>query len=399
MRPRLRRRRAPAAPRACVVLHGWYPLDARVEREVRVALDEGYEVDVFATRQPGQAAEEVVDGARVVRMAPAHLQGGGLRRALQEYLGFTALVTAVVARQAVRRRYRVVHVNNPPDFLLLAALVPRLLGARVILDIHDLSPEMFAQRFDGRPGAGAAERILRAVERVATRFADEVVTVHEPYRRELVARGVPPGKITVVMNTVDERADPPRPPPDGADGFRVVYHGTVTPLYGVELLVEAAGRVAADVPRLRLEVYGHGDALPAVRARADQLGIADRVSLSGRFVPRLELLGIVRSADVGVIPNLPVRMNLHALPTKLFEYVTLGVPVVCADLPTIREHFSDEEVLYYRAGDADALADALRRVASDPEGAARRAAAALVRYEAYRWPVSARRYAGLLPAT
>jgi glycosyltransferase involved in cell wall biosynthesis len=391
------RRTAATPPRAGVVLHGWYPLDARVEREVRVALDEGYEVDVFATRQPGQPGEERVDGARVVRVPPAHLQGGGLRRALQEYLGFTALVTAVVARQAVGRRYRVVHVNNPPDFLLLAALVPKLLGARVILDIHDLSPEMFAQRFAGRPGAAAAERLLRLIERLATRFADEVVTVHEPYRRELVARGVPARKITVVMNTVDERVPPPqRPPSAGDDGFRVVYHGTVTPLYGVELLVEAAGRVARDVPRLRVEVYGHGDALPAVRERAGQLGIADRVSLSGRFVPRLELLGMVRSADVGVIPNLPVRMNMHALPTKLFEYVTLGVPVVCADLPTIREHFSDEEVLFYRAGDAGALAAALLDVASDPEAAARRATAALVRYEAYRWPVSARRYARLL---
>jgi glycosyltransferase involved in cell wall biosynthesis len=395
----MRRRRHGRTGRACFVLHGWYPLDARVEREVRVALDAGYEVDVFATRQPGQPREELVDGARVIRLPPAHEQGGGLRRAVQEYLGFTALVTAVVAWHAVRRRYRVVHVNNPPDFLLLAALVPRALGARVILDIHDLSPEMFVQRFDGRRGAGAAERALRLIERVATRFADRVVTVHEPYRRELSARGVPAGKITVVMNTVDERIPPVQSPPGGHDGFRVVYHGTVTPLYGVELLVEAAGRVAAEVPRLRVEVYGRGDSVPAVRARAAELGIADRVSVSGEFVPRLDLLAIVRTADVGVIPNLPVRMNLHALPTKLFEYVTLGVPVVCADLPTIREHFSDEEVRFYRAGSADALAAALREVAADPAAAARRAAAARVRYEAYRWPVSARRYAGLLAAS
>jgi glycosyltransferase involved in cell wall biosynthesis len=389
-----------------VLLHGTYPQDSRVEREVRVMIDLGYEVDVFALAQSGLPARETVGGVRVFRLPVSHRYGGGLPRTLCEYLGFTALVAGAVVPSAVRRRYDVVHVNNPPDFLVFAATAPKLLGARVILDIHDLSPEMFHQRFDGRRGAWVADRILRGVERLATRFADAVVTVHEPYRRELVGRGVPPRKLTVVMNTVDERVLPgpgPQPVPDapgnGNGAFRVVYHGTVTPLYGVELLVDAAARVARDVPELSLEVYGGGDAVPSVRRRAEEVGMTPRLVLSGDFLAHPETLRLVRGAAVGVIPNLPVRMNVHALPTKLFEYVTLGVPVVCADLPAIREHFSDEELLFYRAGDPAALTAALLEVAADPEAAARRAGAALERYNAaYRWTVSARRYAHLFPA-
>jgi hypothetical protein len=109
-----------------------------------------------------------------------------------------------MARLAARQRYNVVHVNNPPDFLVLAAAVPELLGAKVILDVHDVSLDMFAMRFGSLRGARLSDRILRLVKRTATRFADFVLTVHEPCRRELAPRGVSLGKVTVVMNSVDE---------------------------------------------------------------------------------------------------------------------------------------------------------------------------------------------------
>lgn len=381
---------------ACMVLHGRIPPDPRVERAIRVALEQGFDVDVIALRGPGEAAREALHGARVVRLPIGHGQGAGALAVAAEYVGFTALAAAYVAARTLRRRYDVVHVNNPPDFLMLAAMVPKLLGARVILDIHDFSWEMFLQRFGRRPGVHVAERPLRLVERVAARFADRVVTVHEPYRRALIDRGIPASKISVVMNTVDEGLLPApsdRPP---SAGFRVTYHGTVTPHYGVDLLVEAAAQAAAEIPDLRLEIYGRGDSVPAVRERIQALGMADRATLVGRFVPQADILRLVAGAHVGVIPNVPVPLNEHALPTKLFEYVMLGVPVVSADLPTLREHFSDEEIAFYRAGDTHALAAALVAVARDRDAAAARAEAARRRYEAYRWEISAERYASLL---
>jgi glycosyltransferase involved in cell wall biosynthesis len=381
-----------------MLVHGPYPVgEPRVAREVGAALDAGYAVDVVAMRRPGEPADEVVDGARVRRLPLAHRRGAGLGAAVLEYAGFTALATMRLARSAPVRRYDVVAVHGPPDFLVAAALLPKLCGASVVLDIHDLSPDMFAMRFAGRPGAALADRALCALERWATRVADEVVTVHEPYRRELVGRGTAAGKTTVVMNSLDERLLPAPGSPNGSEpGFRVVYHGTVTPSYGVELVVEAAARVSAEVPDLRLEIYGEGDALPRIRRRAGELGIADRLVASGTYLPQREVLERALRARAGVVPNLPTRINRFALSSKLFEYVALGIPVVSADLPTIREHFSAGEVQFFRAGDADALADALLHVARDPAAADARAAAARARYANYRWDVQARRYVGVL---
>ena len=293
--------------RLCVIVHSDFPFDPRVLRSVRVALDEGWEVDVLATRQPGERAREVVEGASVTRLPIAHRRGAGLLGVAAEYLGFTLLAAAQASLLAVRRRYSAVHVHNPPDFLIIAATVPKLLGASVIFDVHDLSDDMFAMRFDNRRGAWLFDRILRLVESGATWFSDFVITVHEPYRRELASRGVPSEKTTVVMNTVDERLLPSARLEPGDGSFRVVYHGTVTPPYGVSLLVEAVAGMVDHAPDVRLDVFGDGDAVPEVGVLVDRLGIAGRVHLSGRYLPPVEVLQRVQLASVGVIPNLPVR--------------------------------------------------------------------------------------------
>ena len=378
-----------------MLLHGYFPDEPRVAAEARAAIDSGFEVDIVTLRRSDELSTETIEGVRLHRLPIEHLRGAGLAATVWEYLAFTALASVAAARLFARRRYDIVQVHNPPDFLVVAALVPRLLGAKVVFDVHDLASDMFAMRFERLPGSRFADRALRAIERGAARAAAAVLTVHEPYRRELVARGVPAEKVTVLMNSLDERLLPVATEPRRDGGFRIVYHGTVTPHYGVELVVRAAAKLRESVPELRVELYGDGDAIPAIVARAHELGLDGQLAVSG-YLPQRDVLRAVQGGSVGVVPNLPTRLNHYALSTKLLEYVALGVPVVSADLPTIRAHFSDDEVRFFRAGDAESLAVALAEVASDPDGAARRAVAARQRYEAYRWSRFASTYVDLL---
>ena len=382
--------------RLLMLLHDGCPKEVRVEAQIRAAVEAGFEVDVLALRGPGEAPEERVEGASVYRLPVSHVRGRGALGVVREYVAFTVLAAIKAAKLARRRRYGVVQVHNPPDFLMLAAVVPRLVGARIVLDVHDRAPDMFHMRFAGRPGAKLVERLLGRVERVALRAADAVLTVHEPYRQELIRQGAPPGRIEVVMNTLDERVLPKDPPQREPGTFLVVYHGTVTPHYGVQLLPDAVAEAAHDVPGIRAEVYGDGDALSQVIARANELDLGERFWVSPVRLPQREVLTRVQRGSVGVVPNLPIPLNRFALSTKLFEYVALGVPVVCADLPTIRSYFSDEEVTFFRAGDHRALARALVAVAQDPDRALARVNAARRRYQAYRWSEQAGRYIGVM---
>lgn len=379
-----------------MVAHSDFPGDVRVAREAAAAQAGGFDVTVVALKRRGEAAREHVGGADVHRLPIAHRRGGSPLRVVAEYLGFTLLATLRVARLSLKRRFDIVQVHNPPDFLIAAALVPKLLGSRVVLDIHDLSGDMFAMRFPSSV-ARVAGRLLDAVERIACRAADLVITVHEPYRLELGRRSAPPEKTLVVLNTVDEALLPAPAEPPARTPFRIVYHGTVTPHYGVGLLVDALPALRSSIPEVRVEIYGEGDAVPALRAAAERLGVADALELDGRMLPHDEVLRRVAGATVGVIPNLPTPLNQFALSTKLFEYVALGIPVVVTSLPTMQAHFDNDEVAYFGAGDADSLSSVLLAVAADYDAALERARAAKRRYDtAYRWELQAAAYTAAL---
>ena len=383
--------------RLCMVVHGPFPVgEPRVAREAAAAIEAGFAVDVVATRRSGEPYQQDVDGVRVYRLPLWHRRGAGAITVAVEYVGFSLLATAFVANLALRSRYDVVQVHNPPDFLIMAAAIPKALGARVIFDVHDLAPDMFAMRFGARRGAAVADRALRMIERVAVRGADTVITVHEPYRRSLVAHGISADKVVVVMNSLDERLLPRQPRRPRSSTFRIFYHGTITPPYGVHLLVEAVAKILPSVENATLEICGEGDAVPALERLIEKLGIEGRVFLSGRYLPHREVLERAAQADVGVIPNLPTRLNHFALSSKLLEYVDIGVPVVAARLPTIAEHFSPREVAFFEPGDVNSLARALVDVADHPGDARTRASAARARYEEYRWEKNARRYARVL---
>jgi glycosyltransferase involved in cell wall biosynthesis len=381
-------------------VHSRYPNDPRVSRAARMAREAGYRVDVICLREPDRPSREVVDGVGVQRLPLSHRRGVGAPLLAMEYLAFTLMATVAVAVRSGREGYAIVHVHNPPDFLVVAALVPRLRGARVLFDIHDLSPLMFGARFE--TGGESALRAITAVERAACGFADGVITVHEPYVEELASHGVDAAKVTIVMNTQDERVIAAarergaQRDEASAAAWTAIYHGTITEWYGVPLLVRAAALAQAQIPDLRLEIVGDGDDLPQAHAVCDELGLGDRVMFSDRYLPIAEVLERAAVADCGVVPNLDSPLNELTLSSKLLEYVALGVPVVVARLRTLAHHFSDDEVTFFEPGDAQGLADALQWVAEHPDEARAKAERARRRAEAYSWDENRERYVALL---
>jgi glycosyltransferase involved in cell wall biosynthesis len=261
---------------------------------------------------------------------------------------------------------------------------------------------MFVMRFGGSMGR-IAYRVLALIERAACSFADHVITVHAPYRREINQLGVPAEKVTVIMNAADERLigrirGNGRVWPEEPQSFTVAYHGTLVGHYGVDLLVEAIARVREHLPSVRALVLGDGDQLAELQEQAISLGVRDLIHFSGGYLPINETLGRVTGAQCGVIPNKPTQLNRFALSSKLFEYVELGIPAVVSELATLRAHFGPDEVKFFAPGSSAALAEALLWVAGHPQEAAAMARRARVRAESYSWKRNSRRYLELLGA-
>ncbi len=380
-----------AAKRQLVLItHARYPIgEPRAERAAKAARDAGYRVQVIALREPGEPLREVVDDVEVRRLRIRHVRRASALRMAFEYISFTLLATAATIALRRRQPVHVIEVHAPPPFLILAGLIPRILGAKLLLDIRDLSPHLWDARF-GRSWAFALiQRALWMSERMACAIADRVITVHEPYRQELAQHGVCEEAIAVVMNAPDDLllGDVRKFKPDrgGSDAFTVVYHGTITSWYGVDLLVRAIATLSERVPAAGALIIGEGDGLPGVKELARELGVAERISFSGRYLPIREALASVAAADCGVIPNTASVLNQFILPNKLFEYVALGIPVVAGHLDTVAAHFNDDEVTFFAPGDTGSLALAIRWVAEHRAEARTKACRARERADAYRW--------------
>src|SRR5512143_1913032 len=291
--------------RHCMVVHHTYPLaEPRVERDAQALVSHGYEVDVICLQEEDEPAVDLVEGVNIYRLPVRRDKGRGAAAQLLEYLAFFILAFFKLISLHRRRRYKVVQVHNLPDFLVLAALWPKLAGARVILDIHDVMPEFYAARFK-RSMDSWPVRLVRWQERLSCRFADHVITVTELWRQALITRGVPAEKVSVVMHLADQRVF--RPPAAALRvtdrcSFKLIYHGSINQRYGLDLLVRAVDVVRQRIPEIHLTIHGGGDYRNAVMQLVEELKLQQHVYFSTNKVPIAELPKIICQADVGVVP-------------------------------------------------------------------------------------------------
>jgi glycosyltransferase involved in cell wall biosynthesis len=354
------------APRHCMVVHARYPLtETRVQREAEALVAAGFEVDVICLREPGELPHERSRGVEIHRL-PVRLDKRSLLRQLRSYVRFMILASVRLSKLHLRRRYGTVQVHNLPDFLVYSALVPKAQGVPVILDLHDLMPEFFAGRF-GPHGRRSVARLIRWQERLACRFADHVITVSEHWRQELIRRGVPKDKCSVVMNVADERVFARPRSPRSADGeFRLIYHGTVTQRYGLDLAIRAVALVKEEIPEVRLTILGQGDQMPELARLRGQLGLEEIVELHDEFRSAEDLPQFIEGADLGIVPYRNDLFTDGLLPTKLMEYAVMGIPCIAARTTAIDAYFRDTMVEFFVPGDAADLARCIRELHMDP---------------------------------
>ena len=237
--------------------------------------------------------------------------------------------------------------------------------------------------------------MLTWLERLACAYASGVLVLHERHRRIMLGRGIPAAKLTQVMNCPDERVfDPARVScsrgglPAGrhaSDGlFVVINHGGLFARYGVDLLVKAVALARGHIPGIRLELYGAGDYRPQIEQLVAALELGDVVRLRGQQ-PIERIPEAIAAADVGVAPMRQDVFTDCGLPTKLLEYVTLGVPAIASRTATTADYFDETMVQLFTPGDPDDLARRLIILYDDPAAAQAQAVRAQQFTEMYNW--------------
>jgi len=311
--------------------------------------------------RPFQRVEES-GRTRVVRLwswLPQKLPGARLLHWL------TAALSASAYATFTRERYDVVLISAPPITLALPAIVASLRHrAKLVVDVRDVFPDIAIAMGAWKKDA-LLTRCVEFVARTLYRRASLVVAVTPTAIAQIAERGIPASRLMLARNAA-ERSDVVRPPARDENGFVAIYAGNLGLATDVDVLLDAAGLLAEDC--IKIEIVGDG----AQRARLDERVRNEslrNVVVRGS-VPRLDAMAMVARADVCVIP---LRKGIEeSVPTKLYDALAVGCPVVVAAAGEARREGESLGMPCTPPGDAQALAATLRQLAELEDNALRR---------------------------
>jgi glycosyltransferase involved in cell wall biosynthesis len=351
--------------KVCMLAYSFYESDNRIMRYARALVERGDEVDVIALgSDEKQPAFETVDGVGVYRIQRRVRNEKSKYSYLWRLSQFCAKSSFHLSRLHLKRKYNLVHVHNVPDFLVFSAWLPRLAGAKIILDIHDILPEFFANKFR-KPEDGTYVKLLKVVEWLSVRFTDHVIISNHLWFDRITARSVSREKCSVFINYVDSdlfgckrtRND---------EKFVMLYHGGLQRHQGLDVAIRAFARVARRKSGAEFHIYGGGNMKPEWQALAQELGLKEQV-LFFESLPARQIVQVVANADLGIVPKRADSFGNEAYSTKIMEFMSLGVPAVISSTKIDRYYFDDSVVKFFDSGNSDALAEAIFEVSDNHE--------------------------------
>jgi len=339
--------------RVCMIAYTNYPFDGRVRLEAESLVKWGYEVIFLVPKAKATPRSYKLEGVIVRELNVGKYGDKNKLHYVLSYLTFLGLAFAACTRLFVQGKIEVVHVHNMPDVLILAAIIPRIFGCKLVLDLHDTVPETYQAKF------GRISRLLlyflRLEERICCSLAQQIVCVNHVQREAVIQRGVPAGKIATII-TMPRLLSQPRicQPSRLEKVFRMVNHGTMSKRLGNDLIIEAAARLVHEIPGFELHIIGGGDNLDSLLSLRRSLGLEDHVYFHAN-VPWNELANKLSIMDVGIVANRVNSATELMLPSKLIDYVVLGIPAIVPRLKAIQYYFSQEMVSYFEPENVESM--------------------------------------------
>ena len=372
-----------------------YASDPRVIREAEAALSAGFAVDFLALRRQGDPNIALVRGVRVFHLNQRRYRGGGHVNYLFAYLQFFVRCFFKATWLFFKHRYAVIHVNNMPDFLVFCSLIPKICGAKIILDIHDPMPNTFASKF-GENHYGFFYHLLLWQERLSAWYADKTLTVHEPVKHGiLVKHGLNPDSIHVVANFADDELFQLQHSYSIDGKLRLVFHGTILERYGLGNVVLAVSRLKRR-ENISVRIIGEGDFSTELSKMIAALRLQETVHFINYVYPLQEIPALISDCNLGLVPLEMSSATNYGLPLKLLEYTSLGLPSLTIRNAAIGYYFGQDDCLFYDPADADSLRRVLESLADNPEILLRYRQRAIALREKFRWSVEKQKYISIL---
>jgi glycosyltransferase involved in cell wall biosynthesis len=378
-----------------MVAYTFYESDTRVIRYAEALAARGDQVDVIALRRNTSAPVETINGVTVYRIQKREKNERGKFTYLRRLLGFFIRSAWFLAKEHLRKPYDLIHVHSVPDFEVFAAVIPKLRGAKVVLDIHDIVPEFYASKF----GVGKESLVfsaLKLVERWSSAFSDHVISANHLWEKVLTSRAVAPEKCTTFLNYPEKsRFNTSRRTRTSDGRIIMIYPGTINWHQGLDIAVKAFDLIKDKAPGVEFHIYGDGSASEQLARLIEERALHDRVKLMA-IKPIDEIIGIMANADIAIVPKRNDPFGGDAFSGKIFEFMALGIPVIVADTRIDSYYFNDSLVKYFKSGDEQSLADAMLAMVRNPDLRKKLAANAAAYISQQSWDIKQQDYFNLV---
>lgn len=341
----------------CMVAYSYYESDNRIRRYAEALACRGDIVDVIALSSRENEPPTTIKGVRIRYVQRRTKNERNQLDYALRLIRFFVAVLAALSQQHSRKRYDLVHVHNIPDFLVFATFYARWCGAKVILDIHDVVPELYASKF--RTGQSDARiTILKWIEKASAEFSDHVIVSNDLWYKKLSGRAFRENKGSVFINHVDRGIFYRHERTRDDNRFIILFPGSFQWHQGLDIAIKAVARIADTIPQAELHLYGGGQEKQFLLSLAQNLGIQNRVKFfSG--IPLDQMPGIMANADLGVVPKRADSFGNEAYSTKIMEFMSQGIPVVASRTRIDSFYFDDSLIRFFPSGDDASLASAI----------------------------------------
>lgn len=349
----------------CMLVYSFYESDNRVMRYAETLAQRGDQVDVIALRQTGQPLYSAVRGVNVYRIQKRMENKKEQLSFLYKLTKFLIMSSIFLAKRHFKNPYHVIHVHNVPDFLVFATLFPKLFGTKVILDIHDIVPELYATMFNKTKNSFLFKSVLM-IEKASCGFSDHVIIANDIWHKLIITRSVNENKCSVVLNYPDENIFFERAKQRQDDKFIMIYPGSLNRRQGVDIAIKALALIKDELPMVEFHIYGYGADRNYLEHLACNLGLQNQVFFKG-ILPIYEVAEKMANADLGIEPKRNDMFAGDAMSTKILEFISLGIPVIASDTRIHKHYFNESVVLFFKSDDEHDLARCMLSLIRDKE--------------------------------
>lgn len=338
----------------CMLAYTIYESDNRVRLYAESLVEQGYAVDAIVVGKKGTKKKENLNGVGIHRIKERLSNKKNKFAFLKDIIVFFVLATFFLLKSP--RKYDIIHVHSVPDFLVFVVFIHKLLGAKIILDIHDIVPEFYADKFKVKKTSIIFKSLI-FIEKLSCAISDHVIVGNEIWKKRLLKRSInSKNKCTALINYPNEKLFYKFQKNVNKEKFIALYPGSLNYHQGLDVAILAFNYIVKEIKNIQFHIYGEGGRRKELEIliRENKL---DEIVIFKNLLPITDIAKKMADASIGIIPKRAKGFGNEAFSTKSLQFLALGVPIVMSNTMIDKYYFNEDTVRFFNSEDSKDLAE------------------------------------------